>query len=74
MRMSPIFSENVCFVQPFDGMWPKPPTFSHNAEKCTEIDKCECGQYFAKTYALCNHFSQKGEKWTEIDHANESNI
>ena len=57
MRMSPIFSENVCFVQPFDGMWPKPPTFSHNAEKCTEIDKCECGQYLAKTYALCNHFT-----------------
>ena len=50
-------SENVCFVQPFDSMWPKPPTFSHNAEKWTEIDLCEWGQYLPKTYALCNHFT-----------------
>ena len=67
MRMSPIFSENVCFVQPFDGMWPKPPNFSHNAEKCTAIDKCECGQYLAKTYALCNHFTAFFAERRKID-------
>ena len=77
MRMSPMFSENVCFVQPFDSMWPKPPTFSHNAEKWTEIDLCEWGQYLPKMYALCNHFTtcspnfrlfrRMAKNWTEID-------
>ena len=60
MRMRPIFSKNVCFAQPFYGMWPKPQTFSQNGENWTKIDLCEWVLYFAKTHALCNHFTACG--------------
>ena len=53
MRMRPIFSKNVCFVQPFYGMWPKLKTLSQRGEKWNSIGV----QYLAETYTLYNHFT-----------------
>ena len=53
MRMSPIFCQNPCFVQPFYGMWPKLKTLSQRGEKWNSIGV----QYLAETYTLYNHFT-----------------
>ena len=84
MQTSPIFSKNVCFVQPFYGMWTKPQTFSQNGENWTEIDLCEWVLFFAKTDALCNHFTACGPNYRlfrikaknglQLIYSNESNI
>ena len=80
MRMSPIFSQNACFGQPFYGMWPKIQTFSIG-DKWISINLCEWVQYLAKTYAFCNYFTACGpnyrlfgrhvKNWLQLIYANE---
>ena len=60
MPMTPIFSQNECFVQPFYDHWPKLQTFSQKGEQWTSVDLCEWVQYLAKTYALCSHLTACG--------------
>ena len=77
MGMSPIFSKNVFFVQPFYGMWPKPQNFSQNLGRKLDWNRSmrmspifsqnECFvQPFHDHWPKLQTFSQKGEKWTSI--------
>ena len=75
--MSPIFSQNECFVQPFYDHWLKLQTFSQKGEKWTLTDICQWLQYLATKecfvqpfydhWPKLQTFSQKGEQWTSVD-------
>ena len=76
MQTSPIFSKNVCFVQPFYGMWTKPDflaewrkldwNLSMRMSPIFGQNRCFV-QPFYGMWPKLQTLSHKGEKWTSID-------